>query len=106
MSNQDVSLEQVEQIVETLPFGRYINVSKHVTYDVSRIVEQIIEERYANVWVNSRGETGGLPASDEVTAEDIMERVEQYATDDFSCGWGHEVSLKDLVFTDEHGEEL
>lgn len=83
-----------------------INVMKVITYEVENIINQISSDREANVWVNSRGETGGLPASDAITAEDIMERVEQYATDDFSCGWGHEVRLKDLVFTDEHGEEL
>lgn len=83
-----VKLEAIEKMVEELPFGRYINVAKHVTYDVDRIVEQLIEEGVA------------------VDEESVMERVEHYAKDDFSCGWGHEVRLKDLVFTDEHGEEL
>ena len=83
-----VSLKAMEEMVEELPFGRYINVAKHVTYDVVRIVEQLIEEGVA------------------VDEESVVERVEQYAKDDFSCGWGHEVRLKDLVFTDEHGEEL
>lgn len=84
----------VEQIVDELPFGNYINVAKHVTYDVNRIIEHIIEER----------------PNDELTMDDFAELVvkcvENYAKDDFSCGWGHEVHLKDLVFTDEHGEEL
>lgn len=88
MSKQEVSLEAMEKIVEELPFGNYINVAKHVTYDVVRIVEQLIEEGIV------------------VDEESIMERVEGYAKDDFSCGWGHEVRLKDLVFTDEHGEEI
>jgi len=88
MSKQEVSLEAMEKIVEELPFGNYINVAKHVTYDVVRIVEQLIEEGIV------------------VDEESVMERVEGYAKDDFSCGWGHEVRLKDLVFTDEHGEEI
>lgn len=88
MSKQEVSLEAMEKIVEELPFGNYINVAKHVTYDVVRIVEQLMEEGIV------------------VDEESIMERVEGYAKDDFSCGWGHEVRLKDLVFTDEHGEEI
>lgn len=88
MSKQEVSLEAMEKIVEELPFGNYINVAKHVTYDVVRIVEQLIEEGIV------------------VDEESVMERVEEYAKDDFSCGWGHEVRLKDLVFTDEHGEEI
>jgi len=88
MSKQEVSLEAMEKIVEELPFGNYINVAKHVTYDVVRIVEQLMEEGIV------------------VDEESIMERVETYAKDDFSCGWGHEVRLKDLVFTDEHGEEI
>ncbi|MBM4179559.1 MAG: hypothetical protein FJ211_09525 [Ignavibacteria bacterium] len=88
MSKQEVSLEAMEKIVEELPFGNYINVAKHVTYDVLRIVEHLIEEGIV------------------VDEESIMERVEGYAKDDFSCGWGHEVRLKDLVFTDEHGEEI
>lgn len=83
-----------------------INVMKVVTYEVDAIINNIIEERQANVWVNSRGEMGGLPANDEITIDDVMERVEEYAKDDFSCGWGHEVRLKDLVFTNENGEEI
>lgn len=85
---QKVSLEAMEKMVEKLPFGNYINVAKHVTYDVVRIVENLIEE--------------GIT----VDEESVMERVEHYAKDDFSCGFGHEARLKDLVFTDEHGEEL
>lgn len=88
MSKQEVSLEAMEKIVEELPFGNYINVAKHVTYDVVRIVEHLIEEGIV------------------VDEESVMERVEGYVKDDFSCGWGHEAHLKDLVFTDEHGEEI
>jgi len=82
------TLEEMEKMVEGLPFGRCINVSKNVTYDIIRIVEHLIEEGVA------------------VTTENVLERVETYAKDDFSCGWGHEVRLKDLIFTDEHGEEI
>ena len=79
------TLEEMEKMVEGLPFGRCINVSKNVTYDIIRIVEHLIEEGVA------------------VTTENVMGRVETYAQDDFLCS---NVRLKDLIFTDEHGEEI
>jgi len=79
------TLAEMEKMVEDLRFGRYINVSKNVTYDIIRIVEHLVEEGVA------------------VTAENVLERVETYAKDDFLC---NKVRLKDLIFTDEHGEEI
>lgn len=79
------TLEEIQKMVDDLRFGWCINVSKNVTYDVIRIVERLVEEGVA------------------VTAENVLDRVETYAKDDFLCG---KVRLKDLVFADEHGEEI
>lgn len=68
-------------------FPERINVMKVITYDVEGIRQQIVAE---NV---------------EVTLEEVMDRIYLYAKDDFSCGWGHEASIRDLIFTDENGEE-
>lgn len=64
-----------------------INVIKVITYDVEGIRQQIVED------------------DENVTLNQIIERIHSYAKDDFSCGYGHEVNLKDLIFTDENGEE-
>jgi hypothetical protein len=31
--------------------------------------------------------------------------IEEFAKDDFSCGHGHETSLRDLIFTNADTEE-
>lgn len=64
-----------------------INVMKVITYDVESIRQQIV------------GDNG------EVTLEEVIERIYSYVKDDFSCGWGHEADIKDLILQDENGEE-
>lgn len=75
----------MEDEAENLP--ERINVMKLITYDVESICEQISED------------------SGEVTLEEVIQRIHLYAKDDFSCGYGHEANLRDLIFTDENGEE-
>ena len=72
---------------DTEDFPERINVMKVLTYDVETIRQQIV---------------GG---NGVVTLEEVMDRIYMYAKDDFSCGWGHEANIKDLIFTDENGEE-
>lgn len=68
-------------------FPERINVMKVIAYDVEGIRQQIVAD------------------NGEVTLEEVMDRIYLYAKDDFSCGWGHEANIKDLIFTDENGEE-
>ncbi len=75
----------MEDEAESLP--ERINVTKVITYDVEGICEQISED------------------AGEVTLEEVIQRIHLYAKDDFSCGYGHEANLRDLIFTDENGEE-
>lgn len=71
---------------EILP--RRITAMRSVTYDVDEIRETL----------------NGL--NDNPKLEDIMEVIESYVVDDLSCGWGHEVRLKDIIFQDENGDEI
>lgn len=64
-----------------------INVMKVITYDVESIRQQIVAD------------------NGEVTLEEVIERIYSYVKDDFSCGWGHEADIKDLILQDENGEE-
>lgn len=41
----------------------------------------------------------------EPTLEDVIEQIYKYIKDDFSCGWGHEASMKEIIVFDEDGEE-
>ena len=75
----------MEDETEGLP--ERINVMKLVTYDVESVRQQIVGD------------------DENVTLDEIIERIHLYAKDDFSCGYGHEVNLRDLIFTDENGEE-
>lgn len=58
-----------------------ITVTKSITYDLTLIANDLEQ-------IN-----GKKPTEDE-----IIEIVEEYAKDDFSCGWGHQADLKDLIF--------
>ena len=41
----------------------------------------------------------------EPTLEDVIDRIYEYVKDDFSCGWGHEAPMKEIVVFDPEGEE-
>ena len=70
-----------------------INVTKVVSYDVAKIVDDIIE-------------SGSDTNKETVTLWDIMQHIEAWIEDDFSCGNGHTTNTSDLIFQDENGEEL
>lgn len=75
--------------METLP--QRINVMKLVTYDVAHIVERLKEENGKDY---------------EPDIGEVFALVEEFAKDDFSCGWGHEADVNELIYQDENGEEL
>ena len=72
---------------------RRINVTKVLTYDTETIYEQILED--------NRASNGDL----DIELDDIIEKIYIYVKDDFSCGWGHEANIRDLIIQDENGEE-
>jgi hypothetical protein len=81
------------EISELEVFPERINVTKVITYDVEGVRQQIISDNRAK------------DEEIEVTLEDVIEMIYHYAKDDFSCGWGHQGYINDLIFTDENGEE-
>ncbi len=83
-----------------------INVTRVISYDVAKVVESILEDRTSSIWVNGNDDSGGHPKTLEVTLEDVIERIESYCEDDFSCGWGHKNEIDDLIFTDQDGNEI
>ena len=72
---------------------RRINVTKVLTYDTEIIYDQILED--------NRASNGDL----DIELDDIIEKIYTYVKDDFSCGWGHEANIRDLIIQDENGEE-
>lgn len=70
-------------------FPSQITVSKVITYDVGEIVVMLRADNKV-----------------EPTMGDVMNTIEEWASDDFSCGWGHKARVKELIFVDENGEEL
>lgn len=66
-----------------------ITVTKSLSYDVSYIVTLLRAD-----------------LKREPDLDDVITMIEEWAIDDFSCGWGHQVKIRDLVFTDENGQEL
>ena len=70
-----------------------INVMKVITYDVAKIVDDIIE-------------SGNDIKKETITLWDIMHHIEAWIEDDFGCGHGHEADTSDLIFQDENGEDL
>ena len=73
------------------PMPERINVMKVITYDVQQIVNDLIEA----------GQKDGT-----VTIDDVMGIVEELARDDFSCGWGHQEPVNNLIFQTSDGEDL
>lgn len=69
-----------------------INVSRVITYDTARVLEIINED------------TGVNPS--EISLNEILERIEEWAAQDFGCDWGHTVRVDDLIYQDQNGEEL
>ena len=69
-----------------------INVMRVISYDTARVLEDIHAETETPF--------------DEITLEDILQRIEEWVADDFSCGYGHTASTRDLIFQDENGTEL
>ena len=72
---------------------RKINVIKVITYDAEIAYENIFEER--------REAVDDTP----ITFEDVIERIIEFAKDDFSCDWGHQADISDLIIQDENGED-
>ena len=70
-----------------------INVTKVISYDVEKVVEQIRED--------NRDSGNEL----EIALDDVIEMIHEMARDDFSCGWGHRTDVSDLIFQDEAGDE-
>lgn len=67
-----------------------LNVMKVVSYDVAKVADDMFKE------------TGVRP----INASEVLDWIEPWIQEDFSCGHGHEVSLRDLIVQDENGEEL
>ena len=67
-----------------------INVMKVVTYDFQKISDEMFKE------------TGLRP----INASEAVDWIEPWIQEDFGCGYGHEVALRDLIFQDENGEDL
>ena len=67
-----------------------INVMRVFTYDVDVIVQQLRED-------NRVGDDDDL----ELTLDDVLERVQYIAEEDFNSP----LRLKELLFNDEHGND-
>ena len=67
-----------------------INVMRVFTYDVDVIVQQLRED-------NRVGDDDDL----ELTLDDVLERVQLIAEEDFNSP----IRLKELLFSDEHGND-
>jgi len=67
-----------------------INVMRVFTYDVDIIVQQLRED-------NRVGKDDDL----ELTLDDVLERVQLIAEEDFNSP----IRLKELLFSDEHGND-
>lgn len=104
MSDDSYTTPTGEWVGASLP--TVINATKVVSYTVADIVKDIVEARQASEWVDSSGDSGGHPRSLEVTLEDVLEWVEDYAKDDLACEWGHTHDLTGVIFTDENGTPL
>lgn len=66
-----------------------INAIRVVTYDVSKIVKDMSDD-YPN----------------GPTFEDVLGYVQDLASEDLSCHYGHVYDMRGVTFQDENGKEL
>lgn len=66
-----------------------VNVMKVITYDVADVLTHLHED--------------GI---DDPDIGQVVELIERWCLDDFSCGFGHEADMSELRFTDEDGNEI
>lgn len=71
--------------MKTLP--KKINATRAVTYDVSKIIEDIIE--------NDENKT-----IEDITLEDVMNYVDEWATEDLGSAY------RTIYYTDQYGQEI
>ena len=75
-------------------FPERINVMKVISYDVESVRQNILSD--------NRASNGDIV----VTMDDVIEMINEYVKSDFSCGWGHEADVDDLIFQDENGNDI
>lgn len=75
-------------------FPERINVMKVISYDVESVRQNILSD--------NRASNGDIV----VTMDDVIEMINEYVKSDFSCGWGHEADVNDLIFQDENGNDI
>ena len=75
-------------------FPERINVMKVISYDVESVRQNILSD--------NRASDGDVV----VTMDDVIEMINEYVKSDFSCGWGHEADINDLIFQDENGNDI
>lgn len=61
-----------------------INVSRHITYDVERLIEDLIDQGYTR---------------EEITLKTLMDYIQDWVIDDFGTESG-------VIYQDETGKEL
>jgi hypothetical protein len=81
MTTQITNTEQGEPVTR-------INVMRVFTYEVDAIVQQLRED-------NRCGDDDEL----EITLDDVLERIEYIAEEDFNS----QFKVRELLFSDEHG---
>jgi len=78
-----------QEIAEEEYWPEKITAQRSVTYDVETI----------------RADLKNVNDGKEPTLEEVINQIHMYIKDDLSCGWGHEIPMRDVVVFDEDGEE-
>ena len=75
-----------------------IIAQKSITYDVLRIREELQQ-------LNDSKATLLGEEPEQISFEEVLDLIYEYVKDDFSCGWGHEANMRDIMVFDPDGEE-
>jgi hypothetical protein len=77
--------------MENTALPEKINAIRVITYDVPTMVHNLRVD-YGQDYTP--------------TLEEIVTYVQEYASEDLSCDYGHVYDMKDVIFQDENGVEL
>lgn len=78
-----------QEITEEEYWPERIIAQHTLTYNVGDIKDQMTADN-----------EGKVP-----TLEEVIDRIYEYIKSDFSCGWGHEAPMKEIIVFDQDGEE-
>lgn len=67
--------------------------------------DRIIAQHTLTYTVNDVRDTLRSSMDREPTLDEVIEQIYEYVKDDFSCGYGHDAPMREIIVFDPDGDE-